>query len=377
MFWLVIAVSAQTPFYSVAESNLAPYANGALIRSEVIPSAPDGASAWRVLYRSEGLHGEPIAVSGVVIVPAGPPPPGGRPIVAWAHPTTGVVPKCAPSLARVLFRSIQGLDDMLQRGYVVAATDYPGLGTAGAHPYLVGISEGRAVLDSVRVARLMPGAGGGHAFAVWGHSQGGQAALYTGILVHSYAPELELVGVAAAAPATELGTLLTDDLDTNGGRNITAMTLWSWSRVYGASMSNVVTPEATPVINQLASECIERFFDVIARRGPTKELDRSFLKVNNFTDVEPWRDLLASNTPGTLPPTIPIFLAQGTKDPLVLPQVTQSYMARLCKAGSPVQFDSMPNVGHLFAGRDSAPAAIAWIAARFVGTPAPTSCNAS
>jgi len=97
---------AQTSFYSVVDTDLTPYANGALIRSEPIEGAPDGAAAYRVLYKSEGLHGEDIAVSGVVIVPAGPAPAGGRPIVAWAHPTTGIVPKSAPSLARVLFQSI-------------------------------------------------------------------------------------------------------------------------------------------------------------------------------------------------------------------------------------------------------------------------------
>lgn len=370
-----VAALAQTDFYSVANTNLVPYANGALIRSQPIEGAPDGAAAYRVLYRSEGLHGEPIAVSGVVIIPPGPPPSNGRPIVAWAHPTTGIVPRCAPSLARVLFASIQGLDTMLQRGFVVTATDYPGLGTAGPHPYLVGISEGRAVLDSVRVARQMPGSGDGKTFAVWGHSQGGQAALFTGILAGSYAPELQLVGVAAASPATDLATLLADDLDTAGGRNITAMTLWSWSRVYGAAMSDVVIPSAIPVINQLAGECIERFFDVLIRRGPSRALDRSFLKVNNISDVAPWNGLLAANTPGTLPRGVPIFLAQGMKDPLVLPSITLSYMAKLCKAGSAVRLYSMPGVGHAFAGRDSAATAISWVADRFHGTAAPSNCN--
>jgi alpha-beta hydrolase superfamily lysophospholipase len=90
----------------------------------------------------------------------------------------------------VFFDSIQGLNEMLQQGYVVAATDYPGLGTSGPHPYLVGLSEGRAALDSVRAARSM--AGSDSAFAVWGHSQGGHAALYAGILAANYAPELKL-----------------------------------------------------------------------------------------------------------------------------------------------------------------------------------------
>ena len=73
-----------------------------------MPFAPLGAQAYRILYRSTGLSGEPIAVSGVAIVPPGPPPEQGRPIVAWAHPTTGVVPHCAPSLALFVFQQIQG-----------------------------------------------------------------------------------------------------------------------------------------------------------------------------------------------------------------------------------------------------------------------------
>jgi len=364
---------AQGSFYSVAELDLGGYANGELIRSEAMPRAPDAATAYRILYRSEGLQGEPIAVSGVVIVPAGPPTMTGRPVVAWAHPTTGLVPVCAPSLARVFFESIQGLHEMLQQGYVVAATDYPGLGTAGPHPYLVGVSEGRAVLDSVRAARSMTGAGS--AFAVWGHSQGGQAALYAGILAAHYAPELKLVGVAAAAPATDLGALLTDDLGTTGGTNITAMTLWSWSQIYGAPLADVVTQQGMSAMGALAGKCIERFFDVMTRRGPSKALARSFLRVGNISDIEPWRSLLRSNSPGTLPTAVPVFLAQGTDDTLVLPAVTRSYMQELCSAGSAVQWYPVEGVGHLFVARDSAKAAVAWIGARLTGTPAPNDCQ--
>jgi acetyl esterase/lipase len=230
-------------------------------------------------------------------------------------------------------------------------------------------------LDSVRAAQKTPGAGAGRSFAVWGHSQGGQAALFAGILAKSYAPELHLVGVAAAAPATDLGALLADDLDTSGGKNLTAMTLWSWSRVYGAPMSAVVTPAAIPIINKLAGECIERVFDVLIRRGPTRALGRGFLKVKDFADKEPWRSLLARNTPGTLPPGIPVFLAQGSTDNLVLPKVTLDYRNKLCRAGSAVQLDMMQGVGHAFAGRDSAEAAVKWMAGRFAGTPAPSNCS--
>ena len=320
------AVRAQTPFYVPTDQEL-PGRPGTLIRAEPMQGGPDGAAAYRVLYRSVGLHNEPIAVSGVVVIPLAAPPDGGRPIVAWAHPTTGVVPRCAPSRALSVFQQIQGLREMLERGYVVAATDYPGLGTKGPHPYLVGVSEGRAVLDAVRSARELPETGGSGRFAVWGHSQGGQASLYTGILAKSYAPELDLVGVAAAAPATELATLMTEDLDSNGGRNLTAMTLWSWARVFGAPMDRVLEPAAIPVVDLLAEECIESIFDFILRQKTARPLVKAFLSVPNPVELEPWRSLAADNTPGVLPSEIPIFLSQGADDHLVRSEVTRTIWA--------------------------------------------------
>jgi pimeloyl-ACP methyl ester carboxylesterase len=227
---------------------------------------------------------------------------------------------------------------MLDRGYVVAATDYPGLGMPEVPPYLVGTSEAHAMLDSVRAARAIPEAASDARFAVWGHSQGGQAALFTGLEGARYAPELKLVGVAAAAPATDLGALMTDDLGAGGGNNITTMTLWSWARVHGAPMDKVVRPQAEPVIDRLTKLCIERWFDMFTRRGPTLALEKSFLRVNNLAEEEPWRRLLEENSPGPLPADIPVFLAQGSADGLVRPAITEAYRARLCRNGNRVEF---------------------------------------
>ncbi len=361
--------------YFVAASALAA-APGSLISAEPMPGAPDGAAAYRVLYQSLGLSGQPIEVSGVVIVPNGPAPPGGRPVIAWAHPTTGVVPRCAPSLARVFFASVQGLRDMLARGFIVAATDYPGLGTPEVHPYLVGVSEARAVIDSVRAAKALPGANASDRFAVWGHSQGGQAALFTGLEAARYSPELKLVGVAAAAPATDLAALMQADLGTSGGDNITAMTLWSWSRVYGAPLAEVVAPGGLAAIDRLAGLCIERWFDVFTRRGPSQTLQKDFLTVDNLPQREPWRHLLAENSPAALAPNIPVFLAQGSADHLVSPEITGAYRKRLCQAGDRVNYVLVNGVGHAFIARDEAGQAVDWMAERFAGAPAPDNCGA-
>jgi acetyl esterase/lipase len=368
------AANAQGPFYDATAAEIAAGPPGSVIRSEPMTGAPAFGIAHRVLYRSTSPEGKPIAASGVIVTPPGDAPPGGWPIVAWAHPTSGIVPRCAPSLAIFLFQQIAGSRPLIEQGFAIAATDYPGLGTPGPHPYLVGVSEARAVIDSVRAARTFPGVTGNR-FAVWGHSQGGQAALFTGIIAKDYAPELELLGVAAAAPATDLATLMTDDLNTTGGRNLTAMTVWSWSRVYGAEADRVVAPAVMPVVDRLAEECIESPFDIWARARTAAPLAQEFLTVKNPADIEPWRSLLARNTPGPLPSALPVFLAQGTADGLVRPQVTASYMGQLCRAGSRVRMLALPGVSHGFAGAKSADAAVAWMADRFAGRPAPSDCG--
>src|SRR2546430_1245323 len=189
---------------------------GHLLLKLPMQGAPRGASAWRVLYVSSGLSGKPIPVSGVIMIPNDPAPGPGRDVVAWAHPTTGVQDDCAPSLKSDFFKRIPGLADMLSRGFIVTATDYPGLGTPGTHPYLVGVSEGRAVLDSVRAARQL--APVSRRFAVWGHSQGGHAGLFAGQLAQNYAPEFSLKGIAVAAPATDLKSLLSEDIGSEIGK---------------------------------------------------------------------------------------------------------------------------------------------------------------
>jgi acetyl esterase/lipase len=371
---MVINARAQTPFYRASPDEL-DGPPGTLIRQERMSGAPLDATAYRVLYRSTGLNDEPIAASGVVIIPAGTAPSGGRPIIAWAHPTTGIVPHCAPSLAIFFFQQVQGLREMVRRGYIVAATDYPGLGTQGPHPYLVGVSEGRAVLDSVRAARNLARGEGQKRFAVWGHSQGGQAVLYAAVIATSYAPELELVGVAAAAPATDLGALMRADIATAGGKNLLAMTLWSWHRVFKAPMQDLIYPEAVPTVDKLANVCLEGIFDIEPRKAAGKLLQKRFLSVDDPTRIEPWLGLLAQNTVGPTPPAMPVFIAQGMMDDTVVPSVTLAYQKRLCANGSLVSLTRLPEVGHGTVAMKSAGDAVAWMSDRFAGLPAPSDCE--
>lgn len=348
---------------------------GDILRSDPLAGAPDGAKAWRILYVSTGLDGRPLVISGVVIVPEGIPPAGGRGVVAWGHSTTGVAANCAPSMAGNVYSTILGLSPLLADGYVVVASDYPGLGVAGPPSYLVGISEGRALLDSVRAVRRLPQAATGGRYALWGQSQGGHAALFAGQIARSYAPELQLVGVAAAAPPTDLATIIKADIGSPAGNIIASYALLSWSRLYGTPLQAVVAEKALPIVDRVAGDCAESLGDKLLISVDEAEFDAGFLIADPAT-AEPWHELLSRNSPGHAPIRAPLYIVQGDADKIVSSLVTAAFVEALCKRGETVQFAKAAGLGHMTAGENSAAAAAAWIRDRFDRAPAPNDCVA-
>jgi acetyl esterase/lipase len=339
-----------------------------------IGGAPANAKAFRIVYRSTGLNGEPIAVSATVIYPADSPPKEGRDVIAWAHYTTGVAERCAPTLLPNLSGTIPGLEQMLSRGYVVVATDYAGLGLPGVHAYLVGISEARSVLDSVRAARNLSGAHATNKFAVWGHSQGGHAALFTGELAPKYAPELKLVGIAVAAPATDLVELFKAQKGSIAGDSLTAMALLSWSRTYNLPLETVLDDDAAASFEKVARSCIQSLSQMIKLLQLAKPLKKAFLTADPTT-LPAWRALMEQNSPGTGGQKTPVFIAQGTGDTTVNPGVTLRFAKQLCAAGTPVVIKMLKGASHSFAAEKSSYQAIDWIRDRFKGRPPKSGCK--
>ena len=141
---------------------------GDVLRSEPITSGftlPPGTQAQRILYLTQGPSGEPRVSSGMVFIPAGAAPEGGRK-VSWAHPTVGMGDACAPSRTDS-HNLMSWLPGMLNLGWVVTATDYAGLGTDGTELYLVGKSEAYDVINAVQAAQRLPGTGAGSDYAVF------------------------------------------------------------------------------------------------------------------------------------------------------------------------------------------------------------------
>lgn len=336
---------------------------GEIIRIEPIASAPTGSSAWRVIYQSTDLAGDDVPVSGVVIVPDGPAPAGGRTVISWAHPTTGAAAKCAPSLGLDPFQYIEGLHELLAEGYAIAATDYPGLGVSGQSSYLLGVPESNSVLDIVRAAGRIDGADTSDRVVLWGHSQGGQAVLFAAERASSYAPELKLQGVAVAAPAANLNALMTDDIIDLSGVTIASLAIPAYTVAYADrytadEITAILTPAGAKATPEMAELCL---------LTQTKELHAiadplvGGYVTSDPATTEPWKTLLEENSAGQRPVTVPVFIGQGEADELVRPSATEGYVELLCSQNADVTFHRYPDIDHGLAAYAALPDLLLWL----------------
>ncbi len=362
-----------TAFYDPPEL-AADTAPGTLLRSERMDAGvPEGAEGWRILYATPGLDGEPRAVSGQVIArpPSGDAP---RPVLAWAHGTIGVARGCAPTLMEdPSIVMVRPLGPILAEDWVVVATDYPGLGTPGPHPYLAGEVTGRSVIDSVRAAQQIDGLGDlDGRYAVWGESQGGHAGLWTGIVAaQGYAPELELVGVAAAAPASDIGPLFEAAIGTKPGKVLISEAVWVWDRTYPElSFDEAVRPVARPAVRVIAERCLFPSITVVA--ATTLAVPDDMLAID-ITEDPRWSRRIAESTPdGDI--DVPVVIAQGDRDPVVAPAVQRAWVRERCAAGQSIDFREIPGAGHADALGRVGDEFVAWTRDRFDGVAAATGC---
>lgn len=335
---------------------------------------PHGGTAYRVLYLTQTPEQQPALSSGMVFVPQTHAPAGGRKVIAWAHGTLGLGDECAPSRSYTNpLNDMQfWLEGAMERGYVVTATDYAGVGTPGDTYYLIGKSEAYDVINMVRAAREIPEAGAGSEFIAWGHSQGGHSALFTAQETASYAPELNLRGVAAAAPAAELRPLFAQQYDQTVSWAIGPDVAVSWPNVYPElNTEAVLSGAAKRDYKRLAGKCIEQQVTGLAIRRLLKE---KFFD-QNPTQKPPWALAISEQTPDLSKIQVPMYIAQGLSDVVVPPNTTALLAQKACQAGKTLEMNWMGKMNHRLAAVTAGPSALAWMQDRFNAQTAPSSCD--
>jgi pimeloyl-ACP methyl ester carboxylesterase len=316
------------------------------------------ATGKRIQYVSTNPSGATITATGLVLTPK-----TGRTnrTVAWSHGTTGLADQCAPSTSQAVFwpEARAAVAALLRKGWTVAAPDYPGLGTVQNHPYLIGNSEGRSIIDSVKAARNLDPALTTQ-YAVDGHSQGGQGALFAGQLAPAYDGALVLKSVAAIAPASNLD-LIAPDIPGTPGQGYLVMAMHGIKAIDPAfdPAAYLAVPARLrqPV---LLTGCLYEILNAYAPLAPAQLVPGGVVPQPVLTKLAQY------GNPGGAPSSAPILIVQGTADEAVPAVITGGVLVpQLSQYRQPVEYVELPGATHDGAVFATTERVATWIAARF------------
>jgi len=352
---------------------LVPAAPGTLIRAEPFAGyqIPKGASAVRILYHSRALHGEDVAASGVVLIPAGTPPPGGWPVIAWAHGTSGVARRCAPSLMKDVEYGEEGLMPMVAAGFAVVATDYAGLGTPGPHAYDNKIPQANDVVYAIPAAHAAVTVLSGQWVAI-GHSQGG-VAVWGVVELESNRNDAGYLGAISVAGDMDYAAYETHDAATFDP--ITDL-YWPFT-AFGIHASY----PSFDVRRMLTAPVLARYRDVTAKGcwyyayAAMKEIGRQ-RAVKPGWDKSPEVERYNQDSKSADKPIRgPLLILAGDDDRSVAIANIAASVKQACHIGLPVEYRHHPGLDHDPLMQETTPEQLAWVRERLDGKPWASNCG--
>lgn len=325
---------------------------GGLIRT--VPLNPElsvagAARAYRILYSTTDQHNSPAVTTGVVFVPPGEAPPGGWPVIAWAHGTVGLGDDCTPSAQPRSARDNEYLSHWLNESYVVVGSDYTGLGTPGLMSYLNSVATAHAIIDSVIAAHhmnlpLSP------KWALVGQSQGGAAAVASARWATEFSKGsgLDYRGVVATGtPANIDDVIITAGPDMvlppGLGPIASAYTAYILAgfRELRPDVNSVLTPAGLTAANQAETLCTAPLSAAVAGLTPPQFFSAPLASLPGMRGA--LADFMGTPIAGY---DRPIFLGVGLKDRDVPPSSTLKFADQLKANGQDVALYVYPEDDH-------------------------------
>ena len=402
------------PFYE-AVKKLAPEGKlGQIVKQEQISTSLKGAQAWKIAYISSDVAGRKTIATGLIIAPVGPAPKEGRPILAWAHGTTGSAQNCGPSQIIDPTRELNeyflmdgnswtdfGIPNgqaFIDEGYVVVATDYQGLGGGGKHQYAVAATNGRDVINSARAASAMKEVGAGKKTIIYGWSQGGGATIAAASLPDyqaehgTAADNLEYLGFVALAPEDVAAMLPKPPTDEAGASKLMneftqanvpnvflfahfMMGLWGTQAAYpDLKLTDVLTEEGVQVADKLSSnKCVHVMADSIGYAYGDQY--KSLIKPQTNNSLA-WIKAFVDGSVKPVKPVAPVVIYWGTKDTAVPPIMHELYQKQMCSMGASIERIQLPGEQtHFTTPGVSAPMYLSWVKDRIAGKPVTNGCS--
>lgn len=416
LVFLAISANAQPPmqdFYT-AVMKLRPEGKlGEVIKREKITTSLKGAQAWRIAYISSDVSGRKTISTGLVVAPTGPVPVGGRPVMTWAHGTTGSAQNCGPS--QILDPAvplneyflvggnswtdygIPAVEELLKEGYVLVATDYQGLGGGGRHQYSVSVTNAMDTMNAARAAASMKETGANKKTLAYGWSQGGGAVIALAGMpdyikqTGTASDNLELLGFVALAPQDISILAPTGKLDQASADkyfqdsqkmffdnifNFTHATMYYWGTQAAfpdLKLSDIFTDEGVKVMNEIyGNKCMHTASDTFNFNYGSSYA--SLVKPKPANTVA-WAEAMIKGGVPLVKPIAPVQIYFGSKDTAVPPMMHKLYQDQACKLGGNVGRMQLPGEqSHFTTPGSSKPFYLAWVKDRITGKALANSC---
>jgi pimeloyl-ACP methyl ester carboxylesterase len=406
--------AAVAPFYADLAKRRPDGPLGQVIKRENVATDIPAAVAWRIAYISSDVLNRKTISTALVVAPKGEMPKEGRPIIAWAHGTTGTAQTCGPSQiidpARPLNQyflvggnswtdyGLPAVETFVKQGYVVVGTDYQGLGGGGKHQYVVAASQAKDAINSIRAVGAMNLAGANRKAVIYGWSQGGGTTLAAASLAAYIGQNgtafdgINIVGfvalapqdVAVLAPKTSLDDAaaqkMLSDVTTSFADNVfnfahLSMTFWANAATFPTlKLTDVFTEEGAKVIDDVMSaKCVHAAADTLSAAYGNSY--KTLLKTTP-SNAQAWAKALIEGSVAPVKPVAPVVIYWGTKDTVVPPIMGKLYQDQMCGLGGNVARVTLPGEQTHYTTPGSAePLYVAWINKRLKGATTADGCQ--
>lgn len=337
---------------------------------------PVKGQAWQLMYRSTDHKGRPVAMVGTVLVPVNAPAQN-RQLMAYNIAYDALTLRCAPSYEFVKGTALEQalIQSALKKGLVVMSPDYEGLQSL----WTVGLNSAHGVLDGIRAAEnfnLAGLSGASTPVVITGYSGGAIAANWANELYRSYAPELNIKGVAAGGVEVDLGNVARK---VDGG---------FWSGVYFGAVAALVNgyPEVNvtaltndkgkAMLAKAQTMCLGQFLtgapDPLLNFAYKKMKDH--VTVPDLLEVPAVKQIITENRLGQRLPGAPVYIYEGTVDELMPIADVDALVAKYCAQGVKVQYTRTRN-DHLLLAVTGFGKAFDYLVDRLNDVPVPSNCK--
>lgn len=328
-------------------------ASGSLIES--VPLAPElslsrAGTAYRILYSTTDQHDAPAVSTAAVFIPQTPAPPGGYPVIAWAHGTVGLGDDCTPSALPRTPRDDEYLSHWLDQGYAIVASDYAGLGTPGLMSYLNSVTTAHGIIDSVIAAHKM-GLPLSPKWAIVGQSQGGGAAVASARWATEFSrgSGLDYRGVVATGTPANIQKFVEQ-----AGPELHLPELGPVANAYTAyiiaalrearpdlDVNSVLSPAGLDAAARAETVCVHPLTDELAHLSPAAMFDAPLNSIPGMSQA--LYEFMGTPTDGY---DRPIFLGVGLLDRDVPPASTLAFYDQLVANNQNVELRVYPEEDH-------------------------------